>query len=275
MTPDTRYIAYVRVSTARQGQSGLGLEAQCRAVNEYVSAHGGTLLTTFTEIESGKGFKPLTKRPQLRAALDACRTQSATLLIAKLDRLARNCAFISGLIEAGCDFIAADMPHANKTMLQIFAAMGEWERDQISARVKAALAAAKARGVRLGATGMDNLRPNIEQRQATARAFVARLRASVEDFKRRALTFVQMARELNVSGFRSPLGTAWTGSKASRLVRLLDSGYDRRTPRRIVQRRRQASASPRAAAAPAPPPAPRSDGSRRTSPRSAAPPDQR
>jgi DNA invertase Pin-like site-specific DNA recombinase len=233
MARDTRYVAYVRVSTARQGQSGLGLEAQCRAVNDYLSAQGGTLLGTFTEIETGKGFKPLRKRPQLRAALDACRTGSATLLIAKLDRLARNCAFISGLIEAGSDFVAADMPHANKTMLQIFSAMSEWEGDQISARTKAALAAAKARGVRLGWTGLDNLRANIEQRQATARAFVARTRARFEDFKRRELTQEQMARELNASGIRSPLGGAWTAKKAARLLHLVDTDYDRRMPRPI------------------------------------------
>jgi DNA invertase Pin-like site-specific DNA recombinase len=233
MTTHTRYIAYVRVSTARQGFSGLGLEAQRKTVNDYVSAHGGALLTTFTEVESGKGFKALTKRPQLRAALDACHAESATLLIAKLDRLARNCAFIAGLIEAGCDFIAADIPHANKTMLQIFAAMGEWERDQISARVKAALAAAKARGVRLGLSGMDNLRSNIEQRQASARTFVALVRPHFEDFKRRDLTHVQIALELNVAGIPSPAGRAWVAGSVARSIRMVDAGYDRSTPRPV------------------------------------------
>ena len=190
---------------------------------------------TFTEVESGKGFKPLTKRPQLRAALEACRTDSATLLIAKLDRLARNCAFIAGLIEARCDFVAVDMPHANKTMLQIFAAMAEWERDQICARVKAALAAAKARGVRLGETGMDNLRPNIVRRQADARAFVTHLRGFVEDYQRRGLDYPQMVSELTAAGIRAALGGPWTVGKARRLVRLVNAGYDRRTPRPIVR----------------------------------------
>lgn len=229
----TRFIAYVRVSTSRQGQSGLGLEAQRHAVDQYVSQQRGTLLATFTEVETGKGFKPLRKRPQLRAALEACRAQSASLLIAKLDRLARNCAFIAGLLETGCDFVAADMPHASKTMLQIYAAMSEWERDQTSARTKAALAAAKARGVRLGATGMDNLRSNIEQRQANARVFITGLRARVEEFKRQELTLVQIARELNAAGVRSSRGGAWNSGKAARLLNMIASDYDRRMPPRI------------------------------------------
>jgi DNA invertase Pin-like site-specific DNA recombinase len=235
---EARYIAYFRVSTARQGQSGLGLEAQREAVDNYLSGVRGILLENFTEIETGKGFKPLRKRPQLRAALESCRKSSATLLIAKLDRLARNCAFISGLIEAGCDFVAVDMPHANKTMLQIFSAMSEWEGDQISARTKAALAAAKARGVILGATGIDNIRPHLEQRQARARAFVKNLRAHVEGFIRRKLTRAQMASELNHLHLLSPRGELWNISRIARLVSLVNIGYDLRMPRRIRRRKK-------------------------------------
>ena len=104
------------------------------------------LIGEFVEVETGKGANALEKRPKLRNALDTCRKHGATLIIAKLDRLARNVHFVSGLLETGCDFVAADMPHANKVMIQMHAVMSEWERDQISSRTKAALAAAKARG---------------------------------------------------------------------------------------------------------------------------------
>jgi DNA invertase Pin-like site-specific DNA recombinase len=114
----------------------------------------GELVADFVEIETGKGANAFERRPMLRAALDSCKKQSATLLIAKLDRLSRNVHFVSGLIETGCDFVAADIPQANKVMIQMHAVMAEFEPDQISSRTKAALAAAKARGVRLGATGL-------------------------------------------------------------------------------------------------------------------------
>jgi DNA invertase Pin-like site-specific DNA recombinase len=139
------FIAYYRVSTQQQGRSGLGLDAQRGAVIQYLAGGVRPLLGEFTEVETGKGSNALERRPQLRAALEACRRTRATLLIAKLDRLARNVHFVTGLIESGVDFVAADAPHANKTMIQLFAVMAEWERDQISARTKAALA--QARGI--------------------------------------------------------------------------------------------------------------------------------
>ena len=134
----TAYVAYYRVSTQRQGQSGLGLDAQRQAVSRYVN--GGQLVAEFTEVESGKRS---TNRPQLQAALEECKRRHAVLLIAKLDRLARNVHFISGLMEAGVEFIAADMPFANKLTVHVMAAMAEWEREQISQRTKDALATAK------------------------------------------------------------------------------------------------------------------------------------
>ena len=148
-----QFIAYYRVSTLKQGQSGLGLEAQHAAVASYLNGCAASLVGSFTETETetGKGANALETRPQLRAALETCRKQKATLIIAKLDRLARNVHFVTGLLETGCDFVAADMPHANKVMIQMHAVISEWERDQISARTKAALTAAKARGVVLGA----------------------------------------------------------------------------------------------------------------------------
>ena len=111
-----RFVAYYRVSTIKQGHSGLGLEAQHAAVAAYLNNSSGGLIDEFTETETGKGANALDTRPQLRAALEACRKHRATLIIAKLDRLARNVHFVSGLLETGCDFVAADMPHANKVM---------------------------------------------------------------------------------------------------------------------------------------------------------------
>ena len=112
-----KFVAYYRVSTPEQGQSGLGLEAQKTSVASYLNGGAWELIGEFVEVETGKGANALEKRPKFRAALDACRKHSATLIIAKLDRLARNVHFVSGLLETGCDFVAADMPEANKVMI--------------------------------------------------------------------------------------------------------------------------------------------------------------
>src|SRR5215472_8539959 len=146
-----KYIAYYRVSTERQGKSGLGLDAQRTAVIDYLNGGGWKLLGEFTEVETGKGRNALARRPQLKAAIEVCRKQKATLLIAKLDRLARNVHFISGLMESGVEFVAVDMPMANRLTVHILAAVAEHEREMISARTKAALQAAKAKGTKLGA----------------------------------------------------------------------------------------------------------------------------
>lgn len=146
-----KFIAYYRVSTDRQGQSGLGLDAQHTAVMSHITGHS-ELIAEFTEIESGKK----SDRPQLAAALAACKKQKAKLIIAKLDRLARNVAFIANLMESGVEFIAVDNPHANKLMVHMLAAFAEHEREQISKRTKEALAAAKVRGIPLGNPRPDN-----------------------------------------------------------------------------------------------------------------------
>jgi DNA invertase Pin-like site-specific DNA recombinase len=139
------YMAYYRVSTDRQGRSGLGLEAQQQAVQQFL--HGrGQIVDSFTEVESGKRHD----RPKIAAALDACRKHKAVLIIAKLDRLARNVHFISGLMESGVEFVAVDMPEANRLTIHILAAVAEHEREMISKRTKEALKDAKVRGVKLG-----------------------------------------------------------------------------------------------------------------------------
>lgn len=147
ITPVPRaFVAYYRVSTDKQGQSGLGLEAQRAAVELHARSVGAEVVAEFQDVESGRKAD----RVGLLAALAACRSKRATLLIAKLDRLARSVAFISNLMEGGVDFVAADMPTVNRLTVHVLAAVAEHEREMISQRTKAALAAAKARGTRLG-----------------------------------------------------------------------------------------------------------------------------
>src|SRR5271166_5347332 len=141
-----RYIAYYRVSTERQGRSGLGLEAQQAAVRAWLNDGPWKLLGEFTEVESGTN----NERPELAKALNACQLKGATLVIAKLDRLSRDAYFLLGLEKAGVDFVAADMPSANRLTVGIMAMVAEEERRMISKRTKDALAAAKKRGTKLG-----------------------------------------------------------------------------------------------------------------------------
>jgi len=155
-----KFVAYYRVSTDKQGQSGLGLEAQQKAVMDYLNGGKWELVGEFTEVETGKGAKALDKRPQLAAAIETCKKHKAKLVIAKLDRLARNVHFISGLMETKVDFVAVDMPTAEPFMLHVYAAMAEEETRRISRRTKDALAAAKARGVVLGRNGKNLARIN-------------------------------------------------------------------------------------------------------------------
>src|SRR2546421_2783287 len=154
-----RFIAYFRVSTDKQGKSGLGLEAQRKAVLDYLNGGRWELVQEFVEVESGKH----NERPQLQAALAACKKHRARLVIAKLDRLSRNLAFIATLMESGVEFVAVDNPHANKLTVHILAAVAQHEREMISERTTAALQAAKARGVRLG-------NPNLSKAAAIGRA---------------------------------------------------------------------------------------------------------
>jgi DNA invertase Pin-like site-specific DNA recombinase len=142
-----RFVAYYRVSTDRQGRSGLGLEAQQKAVRDYLDGGAWEIVADFVEVESGKR----SDRPELARALDACRKHKGRLVI--MDRLSRNLAFIATLMDSGVEFLAVDNPHANKLTIHILAAVAEHEREAISERTKAALAAAEARGTKLGTPG--------------------------------------------------------------------------------------------------------------------------
>ena len=156
-----KFVSYLRVSTDKQGQTGYGVDAQRAAVASYLNGGDWQLLGEFVEVESGKR----NDRPELEKALAACRKQKAKLVIAKLDRLARNVALIANLMDGKVDFVCCDMPQANRLTIHVLAAVAEHEREMISDRTKAGLAAAKARGVKLGGPRL----PEINQtRQAGA-----------------------------------------------------------------------------------------------------------
>jgi len=167
LQPPSRFVAYYRVSTARQGRSGLGLEAQREAVRAFMGGSTRELAEAFTEIESGKHDDD---RPQLARALDACRLTGAVLVIAKLDRLSRDAHFLLGLEKAGVEFVAADMPNANRLTVRLMAVIAQEEREMISARTKAALAAAKARGTKLGGNRGGPKVDSAKGREARSRA---------------------------------------------------------------------------------------------------------
>jgi DNA invertase Pin-like site-specific DNA recombinase len=206
---DRKCVSYLRVSSVKQGDSQLGIEAQRAAVTAYISREHWTLIDEFTEIETAKGANALERRPQLRAAFDLCRKRKAILVIARLDRLARNVHFVSGLIESGAEFLAVDMPQANKTMLQIHSVMAEWERDAISARTREALAAAKIRGIQLGVTGRRNLPLMLERRRAQADSFAESVRALLEGLRTHGLSQRAIVKKLNALGVKSPRGGEW------------------------------------------------------------------
>ncbi len=225
-----KFIAYYRVSTAAQGQSGLGLEAQQTAVTTYLNGGAWELVGEFREVETGKGSNALAKRPQLRAALDACRRHGVTLIIAKLDRLARNVHFVSGLMESKVRFVACDMPEANELTIHIMAAFAEHEAKRISQRTKDALAVAKARGVELGKAGATNLRPNVRERQDAALAFAEKLRPLFDGMRVRGLSQRAMTEELNSVGVPAPQGGIWRLSQVQRVIGRLASEAAPKTP---------------------------------------------
>jgi DNA invertase Pin-like site-specific DNA recombinase len=215
------FVSYVRVSTDSQGASGLGLEAQREAIDRHVRNAGGSVAAEFQEIESGKN----NDRPEIARALAACRARHATLIIAKLDRLARNVAFVSGLMESGVEFVAVDNPHANRLTIHILAAVAEHEREMISSRTKAALAAAKARGIKLGNPRLraGDKTTALAASQAKSRQSRRRARdiAPYIDAARRAgcNSLVELAAALTARGIRTPGGCeTWTAEQVRRVI---------------------------------------------------------
>lgn len=210
-------IAYFRVSTDRQGKSGLGLEAQHQAVHLFAQREGYQVTAEFTEIESGKK----NNRPELMAALLHCKKHKATLIIAKLDRLGRNVAFIANLMESRADFLAVDNPHANRLMVHMLAAFAEHEREQISTRTKAALQAAKRRGVQLGKHGRD---VESKKNAKAADQFAQAMRPIIDELKAEGFVSVRaICDELNkrqIKTFRKS-GQQWHITSVQRLRRRL------------------------------------------------------
>lgn len=218
-----KYVAYYRVSTVKQGKSGLGLEAQKEAVQRYLNGGRWRMVGEFTEVESGKRKD----RPSLTEALALCRLHDATLVIAKLDRLARNVLFTATLMESGVKFTAVDFPDANNLTVHIIAAVAEHEAAMVSARTKAALAAAKARGKVLGC-GNDRIAKQArrgarasairraalaEKKNADLRPVIARIRASG------ATSLRQIADKLNAEEIPTPRnGLKWHANSVRRIL---------------------------------------------------------
>jgi len=209
--PEGRFVAYYRVSTAQQGRSGLGLEAQRAAVLSFLNGGAWTLSADFTEVESGKR----SDRPQLALALTACRLTGATLVIAKLDRLSRDAHFLLGLEAAGVNFVAADMPNANRLTVRLMAVIAQEEREMIAARTKAALGAAKARGVKLGGWKggplVDGARGTAAL-QKRADDFAAGVGPVAAELRGKGLSLRQIAGELAARGIRTSRGGDWTAA---------------------------------------------------------------
>lgn len=211
-------IAYLRVSTDRQGRSGLGLEAQREAVARYARDTGAAIAGEYLEVETGKGANALAKRPQLLAALAEAKRTKAKLVIAKLDRLARNVHFISGLMETGVDFAVADMPTADKFQLHLYAALAEREALVISERTKAALQAAKARGQKLGTHGKVLAAAN----QAQAAERLTPIMPMIAGLKAEGLTMRQIVSALNDRGQTSPAGGKWHLANLHRAMKRME-----------------------------------------------------
>ena len=222
-------IAYYRVSTKKQGTSGLGLDGQVSALEQYASSTGSKIVATYKEVESGKRKD----RPELAKALAHAKRSKATLVVAKLDRLSRNLAFLSSLMESGVEFTACDQPHASRFTLHILAAVAEHEARMISERTKTALTAAKARGTLLGSAreghweGREHLR-RAGQRKAVAKAAESHARSAdeayadlvpvIQEMRQVGATLRTIAERLNEMGHSTRRGNPWNASQVMRVI---------------------------------------------------------
>jgi DNA invertase Pin-like site-specific DNA recombinase len=206
-------VSYIRVSTNGQGKSGLGIEAQREAVARFCEAEGMTISAEYVEIETGKGSDALDRRPQLRAALAKAKKAKGPVVCAKLCRLSRDVAFVSGLMAQRVPFIVAELgADADPFMLHIYAALAEKERAMIADRTRSALAAKKAQGAALGnRTNLAEAQAKgVATNQATAEAFAANVLPIIRQIKATgATTYRAIAEALNARGFRSPRGGEW------------------------------------------------------------------
>lgn len=222
---NNKFISYLRVSTVRQGVSGLGLLAQREAIDSFLKNTTGHLLNEHVEVESGKGKG--TNRPKLKQALEDCKRTGATLIIAKLDRLSRNVAFISNLMESGVDFTACDFPQANRLTIHVLAAVAEHEREMISKRTKEALKAAKEKGVKLGSP--QNLTPDVaikgrilgvKTRIARADKFAADIFPTIQEYIAQGYSLKKTAEALNSAEILTSRGKtgSWTHTTVKNVI---------------------------------------------------------
>lgn len=223
-----RFVSYLRVSTKRQGASGLGLEAQRKAVADYLNGGDWSLIEEVVEVETGKR----NDRPQLAEALRLCRVHGATLVIAKLDRLSRDAHFLLTLQKEGVDFIAVDMPHADRFTVGIMAMVAQKEREMISQRTKAALAAAKARGIKLGGDRGNIRTVAAKGREASLATRIAKADAKATDLAGTikqirsagdSPSLRQIAAELNARGIRTARNGAWSAAQVSRVLQRIEA----------------------------------------------------
>jgi DNA invertase Pin-like site-specific DNA recombinase len=238
-----KIVGYLRVSTGKQGESGLGLEGQLAAIKQYAAATDGVVIHHYTEVESGT----ISNRSELSRALAHARRAKATLVVAKLDRLARNVAFTSQLMDSGVDFICCDNPHANRLTMHILAAVAEDESRRISERTKSALKAAKARGVKLGSSrpghwdgreekrleGLVKAREvSVSARRAQAIDAYRDIRELLQELRKAGQSFRSIAAHLNAEGYTTRRDKSWTAAQVSRALKLLklestaDSKYE-------------------------------------------------
>jgi DNA invertase Pin-like site-specific DNA recombinase len=221
-----KIIAYFRVSTRKQGDSGLGLEGQETAVKAFAQQRGGKILGSYTEVESGK----IAERRELNKALAHARRSKAVLVVAKLDRLARNVAFLSALMDSGVEFLACDNPHANRLTIHILAAVAEDEARRISERTKAALAAYKARGGLLGASRPKcrTLSHDARKRGAQRAGFIAKemainayhdIESLLAELVTQNLSLRAIARKMNEMGHTTRRGKNWTHVQVMRILK--------------------------------------------------------
>lgn len=223
-------IAYFRVSSAKQQSSGLGLEGQEDAVNRFAASSGYAILKTYTEIESGKN----SDRKELAKAIGHAKMSRSVLIVAKLDRLARNVAFLSSLMDSGVEFVAVDNPSANRLTVHILAAVAEAEAKQISDRTKSALAIAKARGVKLGSARPDHWQGREDRRgwkKASEVASLARtkhareayefLAPTIAEMRAQGISYQSIADHLNSEGHLTRRGKAWTAMTVLRAYQIV------------------------------------------------------
>lgn len=216
------FVSYLRVSTARQGQSGLGLEAQRKAVSDYLNGGRWTLVEEFVEVETGRK----SDRPKLGEALAACRLHGATLVVAKIDRLSRDAGFLINLQKSEVKFVAADNPHVNEMVVGILAIVADWEAKVISQRTREALAAARARGVKLGSpkpisreAQLNGAKMSLHSRRLAAQQWLKDMRPFAMKFYCEAGSYLGAAKLLNEKGPPARRKGKWTATQVMRVLR--------------------------------------------------------